>query len=201
MSYIAIVSAYDSLSTVERAFAEKLVRTIVAIAEHERVRPMDVLGKLPTNRLSRDSIEMLRRPTVQAAVREMVRDIGMAGVITVDGVMTELWAIIHSNIDDYLHEWSDGQRDDIDLTDVPREKMAAIAEYNVERLPDGRVKKKAKLWNKLDAIKVWADLQDRLPSTHPYKTLKPNASGKGARLPATLSEAEAAEQYARLLAA
>lgn len=196
-SEVVISSGYTLLTAVERAFVDQTVRTFCAIAERERVRPQDVLERpIDPRLLGEHGPELIARHGVQAAIVECIRDVGMVGAITLDGVLTELWSIVHSNIEDYFIQWDDGRRDDIDVSRVPRVKLAAVRQYEVEIFPDGRVKKKLAFWPKIDAIKTALELLDRLPASHHLKSLNPRATPQSATLPNDITIERAAERYA-----
>lgn len=197
---ITIEPASAKLTPVERAFVERVIRSICAVAEREGARPIDVLRRPMQERaLGVDGVELLRRHGVQAAIYEIVRETSAGASLTLEGMINELWAIVHSNVDDFLVDFIDGNRDEIDWSKVPREKLAAVKSVQIERFPDGRTKKKMEFWSKIDAIKIAPDIMARLPAGHRYKALDIATPGQSVTLPATITEQEAAERYARAL--
>ncbi len=199
MQMVLIDSAYANLTPVERMFCDKVVRSMCVQAARERVRPQDLIRRpIDPRSLGEDGSELLKRPLVQAAISEKVHEVGSIGAITLDGVMTELWSIIHSNLDDAIVKHPDGWVD-WQLDKLSREQMGAFSSLQIEHFPDGKRKIKATLWNKLDAIKEWRELQKELPPTSPLRSLDPSKSGQSPSLPAKLAENEAAEQYAQRL--
>lgn len=195
-----IASAYANLTAVERELAERVARAVCATAERERVRPLEVLARpINAHALGGNDGALLQRYTVQAAIYELVRDAGAATTLTIESMIAELWAVVHSNVDDYLADFTDGDRSEIDWSEVPREKLAAVKSVQVERFPDGRVKRKLEFWDKLQAIKQAPELIDRLPPSHRFKRLDFAATGQSVTLPATITDQEAASRYAQAI--
>lgn len=198
---IVIASAYGQLTPVERAFAERVVRSVCVTAERENLRPQDVLARpMDVRTLGEDGGALIGRVVVQAAIVELVRDIGSVGAITLDGIAGEIWNILHSNIDDFLLTWSDGRREDVTFENVSRDKLSAIKSYTYEVYPDGRTKKKFEFHSKIEAAKVALDIVRNVPEGHKYKNLSVTSDGPSTMLPADITHNEAAERYARRLA-
>lgn len=195
-----IASAFANLTDVERAFATRYAQAVCAAAEREGVRPMDVLTRTIDERaLGAVAADLLRRHGVQAAIVELVREIAIGNTFTIEAALNELWAIAFSNIDDYLADFADGDRSEIDWSKVPRHKLAAVKSVQVERFGDGRQKRKIEFHDKLAAIKAGIEYVQQLPPGHRYKQLSFSTPGQSATLPATISDNEAADRYARLL--
>ena len=80
--------------------------------------------------------QLLTRPTVRKLVREQVERAAVVHGVTRDKLIRELGRIAFANIEDFTKANPDGTRS-IDLTNVPRRKLAAVAAITVEEITTG----------------------------------------------------------------
>src|SRR5215469_4185633 len=87
-----------------------------------------------------NATRFFRQAHIRARVAEIVHRRAVLADLDDAFVLRQLKAIAgngEANLDDYFVRNSDGQRIGIDLSQVPREKMAAIEEVTVEEFAEG----------------------------------------------------------------
>lgn len=169
-------------------------------AERENVRLIDVVSRpIDPRKLGTDGPAMMGRHLVRAAIVEICKEAGTVGDITIDGVFGELWAVIHSNIDDALIKHPDGWVD-WQFDKLSRDQMRAFSSVQIEHFPDGRRKVQAKLWDKLKATDQWLRVRGYLSDDSPLRRLDARTAAQPVNLPGSVRATEAADRYASMLA-
>lgn len=206
-------TAYDQLKPTERAFVDAYLVTDepvgAAFAAFPDLAAAGMSDRRAVSAAGARALEFSRRPLIQAAIAEKMAAKAAEWDLRADKVVAEIAKIAYSNLDDYLSLTSDGEPY-IDLSKVPRDKMAAVAEVTVEDYVEGRgedardVKRvKFKLHPKLDALeKAMKYLGLYAPDKVDMRvagTITTTPAGPTAITHAQTT-AEAAEAYARSLA-
>jgi hypothetical protein len=100
--------------------------------------------EVPHDSKANNSSRFFRRADVRARVNEIKRRRAVLADLDDAWVLRQLKAIAKngeligdSNLDDYFTHTEDGRRIGIDLTDVPRAKMAGLEEVTVEQYMEG----------------------------------------------------------------
>jgi hypothetical protein len=96
---------------------------------------------VPVGSKANNSSRFFRRSEIRARVEEIKRRRAVRADLDDAFVLRQLKAIARNaeaNLDDYFVRNADGERIGIDLSQVPREKMAAIEEVMVEETIEGK---------------------------------------------------------------
>ncbi|MBO9380038.1 terminase small subunit [Sphingomonas histidinilytica] len=118
---------------------------ILPNAKHELFAQERAKGKAPSDayeaagfrRNSGNAGRLDRLPEVQARIAELIGAAAERAEITIERVMAELGKIGFANMADYISVGDDGDPF-VDLSDLDRDKAAAISEVTVEDFKDGR---------------------------------------------------------------
>lgn len=206
-------TAYDQLKPTERAFVDAYLVTDepvgAAFAAFPDLAAAGIKDRRAVSAAGARAMDFARRPLIQAAIAEKMAAKAAQWDLRADKVVAEIAKIAYSNLDDYLSITSDGEPY-VDLSKVPRDKMAAVAEVTVEDYKDGRgddardVKRvKFKLHPKLDALEkamkylgLYAPDRVDMRVAGTFTT----TPGEPAQISQAMTTAEAAEAYARSLA-
>jgi hypothetical protein len=96
---------------------------------------------VPVGSKANNSSRFFRRSDIRARVDEIKHRSALLAKLDFGWVLQRLMAVAknaEANLDDYFVRNADGERIGIDLSQVPREKMAAIEEVTVEETIEGK---------------------------------------------------------------
>jgi hypothetical protein len=152
---------------------------------------------VPADSKANNSSRFFRRDDIKVRVAEIKRRRAVLADLDDAWVLKQLKAIAkqgeligNANLDDYFVHTDDGRRIGIELTDVPRAKMAALDEVLIEQTKEGPrddpttiVKTKIKLKSPTGAMTAAKLIGDWLGMWAPQKIAPTNPDGDG---PATV---------------
>lgn len=190
--------AYWQVDAIERKFIDGYVTDIQTIADKTGQRLAAALHAPFPYELGQRELAMLARPMVRAAISQRIDELSNTYDISIPRTLREWTVIAYSNIADYVKIDEFGCPE-IDLSQIPREKMAAIKSFEIEDKPRGGRKYKFQLHDKLGALNSVARYQGLLADDNTHwrnqeASTKPNTVSK---LPANVTDDAAASLYAR----
>lgn len=194
-SVMDFASAYRQLQPAEKDFTDSFVSELETRAVRTQSRLHDLLaGPLPQH-------ELLERPLVRAAISERIKDLQDAADLSAYRVLKEMQSIAFSNIADYFE--FDQQAVFFNFAKCTREQMAAVQSVEMEFHPGGIVPKKVKfkLHDKVAGLDRFMRHMGLLDADNEYQ--RRNTPGviqhQPLGLPVTVSDAQAADAYSRLI--
>lgn len=197
---LAFTSAYRSLRPVEKQFVDLYVAQLERDAIQNRERISLALHRIIPADVVDASGGLLDKPLVRAAISERITQLAEQSELTVERVIKELMGVAFASLGDYMEIGEDGQPM-FDLTKATPEQLAAIASIEIEETMtrSGPNRKfKFKLHDKLKGIDMLANYMGLLKSDNPFWRADV-AAQKPAALPASMSDTDAADSYARLI--
>lgn len=195
---IAFTSAYRQLRPSERVFVDAYVTNV----ENEAAKNNERISNALYRPISAETVEasrgMLERALVRAAIVERINEIAAGAELTVHRVIKELRAIAFSSVGDYMQVDEDGSPY-FDFTKCTPEQLSAIQSIDTERGRDGQIKFKFKLHDKMAGIDKLMRYMGLLDTDNPHwraDNVRPVGS---AALAGNVTDAQAAEKYARMI--
>jgi phage terminase small subunit len=151
-----IRTAFDQLRPTEKIFVKAFVATNSAVNAIKHAMP----GVAP-NVVNIRAHDMLRRPLVQAAIAQYVKDQTSKFDVTLERTLAEIAKIGYANISDMLKKDPTTGELEInettgmpvgDLSKMTRDDLAAVAGFDVKELKDGGLIITPKMHSKNDAL-------------------------------------------------
>jgi hypothetical protein len=170
--------------------------------------------EVPDDSKANNSSRFFRRDDAKIRVSEIKRRRAVLADLDEAWVLKQLKAIAkngeligNANLDDYFVHTENGRRIGIELTDVPRKKMAALDEVTVEQYTEGprddpqTVKRtKIKLKTPVGATRAAELIGDWLGMWAPTKIAPTNPQGDGPPLAPEITDADRVRALENLLA-
>lgn len=154
----SMLTAYDQLKPFEKQFVDTYLGSDSPMAAVKAIypQPKGVPNDKYAQMLRVRAWAMVRRPLVQAAIADKLKQHASKWDLTTERVLGELAKIAYANIDDYIDRSTGEVKFDFSEDRVTRDQMAAVGEIKVEKTttPDGNVTEKVtfKLHDKLGAL-------------------------------------------------
>ena len=198
MGNLTFISAYKSLRPSQKAFVDDYVARVEREAARSNERISNALHRpVPADVVARSN-GMLEQPMVVAAITERINQIAADSELTVHRVVRELMAISFSSVADYMDISEDGYVS-WDFSKATPEQLSAIKSYEVEESMRGSRKVKIVLHDKLAGIDKLARFMGMLESDNPHWKASQARPVDQTALPASITDAGAADAYARMI--
>ena len=189
-----MLTAYDQLKPTERIFVDAFVATDSPTNAIKAAMPT-----LEPRLYSIRSVDMLRRPLVQAAIADRIKAVTSKYEVTLDRTVKEIAKMGYANVEDYINVDEDGLPT-IDLTKADRDQMAALAGFEVKELKSGKIVITPKMHDKNSALdKLMKYLGGYAPVGVQLDARVLHASADNGAVTEDMTEADAADYYARSL--
>jgi hypothetical protein len=195
MTNIALKSAYQRLTDVQREFVDRLI-TAAEIDSDIRNRKIAEMAAEAVNNAKGRDLELLRSPIVQSAICERVDRIQQSRELNIDRTLQELRVMAYSNILDYMEIQGDG-RPRFDLGNCTREQMSAIKKIKLREDKYGTQTFEFELYDKVASLDKLMKYQGLLNDEHWRETNSNNS-----RIPAItqdMSDEQASDAYSQLI--
>lgn len=160
------LTAYDQLRPTERIFVDAYIAT-----DDPRGAALTAFQKTPMPNLIRGTngdvraMEYLKRPLIQAAIAERLKEIAARLEISAEKTVQEIAKVAYANMGDYVTINDDGVPE-VDFSNISYDQMAAVAEITSEEVVEGRGndaklirKTKFKLHDKMNGLEKLVRIQ------------------------------------------
>lgn len=131
---VELRTAYQQLKPLEALFVDEYVASM-----DPRGSAIRAFANSPQKKASPDAraLDMMKRPLIQAAIRERMAAAMQRLELTADKVLAEVAKVAFANMGDYVRITGDGEPY-VDLSGVNADQMAAITEVKSEDFVEGR---------------------------------------------------------------
>lgn len=191
--------AYRQLQTLERQFVDAFVSDIERMAQMTGQRLVAILQRPLPSDLDQRSRDMLMRPMVRAAIADRVRELSEVMEVSAYRSVKELKSLAYSNMADFIETGQDGKAYLVDFSKLTREQMAAVASIEIEENPRLGRRTKFKLHDKKGSLELLMKYQGLIEPDNPHWKNTLESEKPVDHLPASISEDDAAEAYARTI--
>lgn len=193
-----MLTAYDQLRPTERVFVDVFCATDSPIKAMRAAQPAT-----EERLLNLRSTDFLKRPLVQAAIAQRIKDATSKYEVTLDRTIKEIAKIGYSNIEDYIDVDEVTGLPTINLNKADRDQMSALSGFDVKELKSGTIVITPRMNDKNSALeKMMKYVGGYAASTNPAININMNGNTNNLQINSvndTMTEAEAADVYARSL--